>query len=137
MRLYLSGNSKNNIGYTPDTLIICNNHKRYCYDINGTTDFSIDNFSCRTKGDLLIEVKDNFKVMNNKQKQKLVDLLKDKESEIIVSIYPATISIDDNEAEMEKLGSDEVTDCEGTLRLSINDEELEVDFKFYTEFYGI
>ena len=136
MRLFLSGNSKFNIGYTPDAIEIYDKDKTFTYDVMGWTDYSNDSLSTRTKGDnVLVLVGENDLVkMTRKKIEKLIQQLKSKDCEKVVAIYPSI----ENE-ENEKLGEDEITDCEGTFCYydEKKKENIEVDFKFRTVFYGI
>ena len=130
MRLYLDATSKNGIGYTPDTLIVENNGKRYEYDIQGTTDYGYIDLATRTKGDLLIrnDRLDKYLELTNKGKQRLLDLLRDKSSTVIISIYP--IPADEPNTD---LVYNDILD-KGNGRLEFGDDM--VDFHFFTEFYG-
>lgn len=129
MRLYLSGFSKNHIGYTPDTLIVYNGKKRYEYDIQGTTDYSPSTLSTRTKGYLSIlnEKKDDYFRLNKTGYSRLAKLLKDPATEVIISVYPV------NNPPEEDVNSDIISETVGTL---ITDQNEEVSFRFFTEFYG-
>ena len=126
MRLYLSGISKNGVGYTPDTLLIENKSKRYEYDINGTTDYSSNGLDTRTKGVLYIrnDRKDDYVTMTKRQEKKLLSLLRDPSSTIVISVYPQT--------NQDAAIGDILSETIGTLL--IHNEE--VSFRFDAEFYG-
>lgn len=135
MVLYLNADSKNNVGYTPDTLIIEKAGKRLEYDIQGDDDFDIDRLNCRVKGDLFLknELTDDYNELTSKNVEELLKALKDKASDIIIAIYPASFSTEDDELERyEKARTDELTNCEGLLCI----KGQEVNFKFRCEFYG-
>ena len=141
MRLYLSGYSKFNIGYTPDTLIIeTKDGKHYVYDIQGDVDYDLDSLNCRVKGDLFLKVElaDNYDdyldCKTNNLYEQLLELLNDKENKVIVSIYPTP----QNE-ENPNLNDDILTSCSGKLEVFIPrlNESKEIDFDFTTEFYGL
>jgi hypothetical protein len=134
MRLYLSGDSKNKVGYTPDTLIIENGDKRYEYDIQGETDYDTESLSCRTKGEFFKrnDITDDYDELTEKEDKELLNLLKDKNSEVIIAIYPATMMCDNEDEIFNRANDDEISNCSATLRL--NDKE--VNFNFRTEFYG-
>lgn len=141
MRLYLSGESKFNIGYTPDTLIIVTkDDKQYEFDIQGDVDYESDSLNCRVKGDLFFKVDladdydDYLDCKTNNLYEKLLELLNNKENKVIIAIYP-TSECEDNP----NLGKDELTSCKGKLSVYLpqHNEEKEVDFDFRTEFYGL
>ena len=134
MRLYLSGDSKNKVGYTPDTLIIENGDKRYEYDIQGETDYDTESLSCRTKGEFFKknDITDDYDELTEKEDKELLNLLKDKNSEVIIAIYPATMMCDNEDEIFNRANDDEISNCSAILRL--NDKE--VNFNFRTEFYG-
>jgi hypothetical protein len=133
MRLYLSGDSKNKVGYTPDTLII-ENGERYEYDIQGETDYDTESLSCRTKGEFFKrnDITDDYDELTEKEDKELLNLLKDKNSEVIIAIYPATMMCDNEDEIFNRANDDEISNCSAILRL--NDKE--VNFNFRTEFYG-
>lgn len=129
MRLYLSGISKNGIGYTPDTLIIENGKKRYEYDIEGWTDYSSNGLNTRTKGDLKIHnaKKDDYLKLSSYHKKRLAALLSDPQSNITVSVYPQTTDDED------LVYSDIISETSGCLMI----DNQEINFEhFATEFYG-
>lgn len=129
MRLYLNANSKNNVTYTPDTLIVELGKKRRVYDIQGWTDFDTNGLKTRTKGELKKRVGNDYKAMNHKDQIELVNMLIDPKTDVIVSIYPAW------EENAFKCDSDELTNCFGDLEL--NEFPDAISFNFRTEFYGI
>ena len=130
MVLYLSALSKNHVGYTPDTLIVELENKHFEYDIQGWTDYDNDGLYCRTKGDLFIRNdKDEFVDLNENDERELIEMLNDKNARVSVAIYPSMT--DENDADT--VNTDELTDCQGTLFI----REMEANFKFATEFYGL
>ncbi len=144
MRLYVSGNSKNNVGYTPDVLTINNGDLQYNYDIQGEIGFEEDTLDCCAKGDLFIQVQDaendvaideDYRDMTIEDYHLLKKLLQDPESEIIITIYP----VDDSETDenLKKVETDRLTDCSAQLDYYIpNEDKIEtVNFKFVTECY--
>ena len=147
MRLYLSGISKNHIGYTPDTLIIENNGKHYEYDIGeGETDYSPDNLDSRTKG-ILNKRKDTddeecyadydelYGNLTEEDEHELLKLLADKESDIIVAVFPRPEDTDmyENKRYQKLVNTDIITDTTGLLVLAAGEVEFS---NFRTEFYG-
>ena len=141
MRLYLSGNSKFNIGYTPDTLMITTkDDKYYEYDIQGDVDYDLDSLNCRVKGDLFFKVDftddydDYLDCKTNNLYEQLFELLKNKENKVTIAIYPTP----ENE-ENPNLNKDELLSCCGKLVVFLPqyNEDREVDFNFTTEFYGL
>ena len=87
--------------------------------------------ACRTKGELKRrdEQLDDYVDMTEEDEKKLLDLIANPSSSIIVSIYPIAQFEDKNE----ELDTDLLTECFGELILS----QGSADFKFNTEFYGI
>ena len=133
MRLYVSGISKNNIGYTPDMLCINGkNGLRRDYDIQGDDDFDPNGFNCRVKGDLFIAHEDDYFEMTDEQIEELVKLLQDKENEIIITVYP----YDDSDDNLKLVGKDKLTNCSAKLCIANSKQEFEVDFEFATECYA-
>ena len=129
MRLYLSGISKLGIGYTPDTIIVNIDNKRYEYDIRGTTDYNPRTLSTRTKGDLAKrnDRKDDYFVMKRRGYKHLLKLLKNPRADVLISIYPV------DESQYDDAPHDSLTDTVGTLWF----RNESVSFYFHTEFYGI
>ena len=129
MRLYLTGTSRHNIGYTPDTLIIELKNVHYEYDITGTTDFNSGMLNTRTKGDLMKRDENigDYVELTEQDRKQLISLLKNSDSDIRIAVYP--ISEDENNP---NLDADYLTDCYGELCLN---QEEPVTFKFKTEFY--
>lgn len=123
MILYLNAISKNNIGYTPDSLIIDNK----VYDIQGDIDYSTKGLSCRVKGDLFIEKDNEYCLMNKKEERRLLELLRSSK-EITVAIYP----VDENATGIK---DDELIDCEGEIFINLLGKEIKKKFNFITECY--
>ena len=138
MRLYISGNSKEKIGYVPDYLIIQNGSKEYQYSIEGECDYDIDNISCRTKGDLLKrnDELDEYISLNEEDEKEIIKLLKDKNSKITINLYPISPTGDDDSKFYELVKKDVITDCSAELDLWINKKIVEIGFDFCPEFVG-
>ena len=123
-------------------MIIENGEHHFEYDIIGDVDYSAEEFSCRVKGELQKknDLTDDYEDLTEKDENELIKLLKDKKSEIIIAIYPAPENSDDYEDSnyQQKCDSDELSNCEGTLRIwnARKKSDFEVDFSFKTEFYG-
>lgn len=130
MRLYLNADSKNHIGYTPDTLIVKNQGNEYVYDIQGSVDYDKDGLNCRVKGILALrdDDLDDYIELDDQGYKKLAKMLCDPTTTVAIAIYP------DSEFEhlTEQLETDEVS---GRGELCYNDDSYA--FEFNTEFYGI
>ena len=130
MRLYLNADSKNGIGYTPDTLIICNNDVQYEFDIQGDVDYDKPGLKCRVKGILAIRDNetDEYVELDENGYKFVTKLLCDPNSIVVIAIYP------DSEYEQlsEELDSDEVN---GYGEFCYEDDGYSFEFK--TVFYGI
>lgn len=130
MRLYLSAESKNHIGYTPDTLIVEHKGRTFIYDIQGNVDYDKDGLNCRVKGILALrdDNLDDYVELNDQGYKDLAKMLSDPTTKVIVAIYP------DSEFEhlTEQLNTDEVN---GFGEFCYDNESYA--FEFNTEFYGI
>lgn len=127
MRLYLFANSKNNIGYTPDGLIINNIY----YDISGDIDYEEKRLNCRVKGDLLVDKNEDYVYLNEEEEEKLLKLLNSKDTEFIVTIFPTI----ENEDDIELVRKDILTECEGEIFIYLLGKEIQKKFSFKTECY--
>ena len=129
MKLYLSGDSKNKVGYTPDFIIINGNH----YDIQGAIDYDSETLSCRVKGDLFVAKEDDYYPLDEKEEEKLFNLLKSNDSKFSIVIYP----VDDSEDEenFEKVKNDILINCEGEIFIKLLGQEISKKFVFETECY--
>lgn len=127
MRLYLSGESKNQIGYTPDFIVINGNH----YDIQGDIDYDPTTLSCRVKGELFVAKEDDYYPLDEKEEEKLLNLLNAEDSKFTIVIYP----VDDNEENFEKVRTDVLINCEGEIMIKLFGQEVSRKFTFETECY--
>ena len=130
MRLYLYAQSKNGIGYTPDTLTIEAEGKEYEYDILGSVDFDDKGLNCEVKGDL--EIRDNetdeFREMTEEEEKQLLWLLSGftKDKTIKIYVYPAH---EENSQEwVDSVNNDELTEANAELQFS--KEGISVEFGF-------
>jgi hypothetical protein len=147
MRLYLSAESKQNIGYTPDWLKVCFNQDgkefELTLDIQGTIDYSPDTLSCRCKGELIpwvlwdLDTGDETD-LSSLSTEELECIWPDKKIADIVcnsrtyeiGIYP----VGDNDEVFELAEKDVLTNCEGCFEMYVDeDNHYNVDFKFNTE----
>lgn len=147
MRLYLSAESKQNIGYTPDWLKVDYNKdgKNFTLtlDIQGEIDYDPHALSCRCKGELipwvLYDLDEGDEINLYEMSEEEVDeLLPDTTvAEIInnsetyeIGIYP----VDDSDEVFELAEEDVLTNCEGCFEMYIDeDNHYNIDFKFDTE----
>lgn len=127
MRLYLSGDSKNKIGYTPDFIVINENH----YDIQGDIDYDSTTLSCRVKGELFVAKEDDYYPLDEKEEEKLLNLLNAKDSKFTIVIYP----VDDDKENFEKVKTDVLTNCEGEIIIKLFGQVVSRKFTFETECY--
>lgn len=129
MRLYLSGDSKNKVGYTPDFIIINGNH----YDIQGAIDYDSETLNCRVKGDIFVAKEDDYYPLDEKEEEKLLNLLNSNDSKFSIVIYP----VDDSEDEenFEKVKNDILINCEGEIFIKLLGQEISKKFVFETECY--
>lgn len=147
MRLYLSAESKQNIGYTPDWLRVQYNQDdkelELVLDIQGSIDYSPDTLSCRCKGELIpwvlydLETGDETD-LSSLSVEDLELMWPDKKiADIIcngriyeIGIYP----VDDSDEVFELAEEDVLTNCEGCFEMYIDkDNHYNIDFKFDTE----
>ena len=150
MRLYLRGNSKNEIGYVPDWIKIYyeegNREYELVLDIQGSIDYSDTKLDCRCKGDLIPWVLWDFETGEE------IDLYELSEEEIeerfpdkviaksftkshgfTVGVYPMCPCDMDEHDLFELAGKDKITECEGYFECYVDDEFYEVNFVFDTE----
>lgn len=146
MRLYLSGDSKNKLGYTADWIKFdFKENGKDCtltLDLNGETDYDPENLSLRCKGDVVPwefecvddgicedlstpDADDEFSV------QQVIDIIK-KAHTFRVGLYPVYGQRDEDEV-MKKVESDKITDCTGRIEIWCNNELFEQDFEFEYE----
>ena len=147
MRLYLSANSKQKIGYTPDWLRVQFNQDgkefELTLDIQGDIDYSPDALSCRCKGELIPWVLYDLDTgdetdLSTLSAEELESVWPDKKvAEIIsnsnyydVGIYPVC----DNYETFELAKEDVLTNCKGCFEVYIDkDNHYNVDFEFDAE----
>lgn len=146
MRLYLSANSKNNIGYIPDWLKVTYEENGQFFDltldINGTIEFNYDCLSCVCKGELIPWVLWDSKAgketdLNSMDEDEVKDSFSDEKVAAIISkgvayevgIYPAK---DDSET-FNLAEKDVFESCQGQFELLVNSEKHYVrNFNFDT-----
>lgn len=148
MRLYLSANSKNNIGYTPDWIKVTYEEEKGHFfdltlDINGMIEFDYDRLSCVCKGELIPWVLWDSKAgketdLNLMDEDEVKDSFSDEKVAAIISkgvayevgIYPAK-----NDTETFKSAEEDVLkNCQGQFDLLVNSEKHYVrNFNFTTE----
>lgn len=145
MILYLSAESKNKIGYTPDWLKVMYEEKYdLVLDIQGWIDYDRDALSCRCKGDLIPWVLWNLETgdeidLSSMDEEEVEAMFPDKRiAEIIcnsdtfeVGVYP----VDDSDENWELVKNDVFSDCQGSVEIYIGDEDCYYtkDFKFDVE----
>lgn len=147
MRLYLSAKSKLNIGYTPDWLKVTYEQDgkdfELTLDIQGEIGYSPDSLDCRCKGELIPWVlydldtgdeTDLYSLSNEEVESIFPDI---KIAEILcnndnynIGIYPVC----DTDEVFSWAENDDLTDCEGSLEMYIDEEhQYAKDFVFETE----
>lgn len=144
MRLYLSAESKNNIGYTPDWLKVTYKENgellELTLDIRGSIDYKKEKLSCRCKGELIPWVLYNCETgdeidLSLVTEEALEIAFPDKRiAEIVcksetyeIGIYP----VDDNDEIWELAESDMLSDCEALLEMYVDEDHYyEKDFEF-------
>ena len=144
MRLYLSAESKNNIGYTPDWLRVTYEEDGQNYeltlDIQGTIDYEKECLSCRCKGDLVPWTLLNCETGNEMDLSSLsedeidIKFPNKRIAEIIrssnsyeIGIYP----VNDDEETFELAERDILSDCSGLLEMYIDENHYyEINFQF-------
>lgn len=147
MRLYLSAESKNNIGYTPDWLRVQYNQDgkelELTLDIQGDIDYCSDRLNCRCKGELIPWVLYDTETgdetdLSSLSAEEIEHMLPDKRiADIIrnsstydIGIYP----VGDGDEVFELAEEDILTNCEGCLEMYIDEDNYyNVEFKFDTE----
>ena len=147
MRLYLSADSKQKIGYTPDWLKVGFTEDGTDFDlvldIQGDIDYSKDGLYCRVKGDLIPWVlrdldegdetdlsmmpdEELLSVWPNKTLTEIINNSKYYE----IGIYP----VNDDEETIELAEEDILTNCMGKLEMYIDEDNyFTKDFKFEIE----
>lgn len=146
MRLYLSGDSKNQLGYTADWIkFYFEENEKDCIltlDLSGETDYNIDNLSLRFKGDVTpwtfecwdddidedLSELDEDELNKRFSVQQIVEIIK-KTHHFSVGLYPAYGQSDENEV-IKKAEQDEISNCTGNIEIWCNDELFEQDFEF-------
>lgn len=146
MRLYLSGDSKNQLGYTADWIKFdFKEDGKDCtltLDLMGETDFDPDNLSLRFKGDVTpwvfecweddidedLSELDEDELVERFSIKRVIDIIK-KAYLFRVGLYPAN----DEDEVIKKAEQDEITDCTGRIEIWCNDELFERDFEFEYE----
>lgn len=150
MRLYLSGNSKNHLGYTADWIKFdYKEDGKDCtltLDLNGETDFFNDDLSLRFKGDvtpwrfecLEDDIDEDLSVLDADDElderfstQQVIDIIK-KAYLFRVGLFPACGQFDEEEV-FNKADQDEITDLAGRIEIWCDGELFEHDFEFEYE----
>ena len=140
MRLYLSANSKNQVGYTPDWLKVSfkENEKKYdlVLDIQGETDYDANTLCCRCKGELtpwvlLDNDGDDMDLNELPEEEVNMKFPPERIAEIIcnseyyeVGIYPVN--------NIEAAYDDILTECHGSIEIYVDENhyyEKEFDFE--------
>ena len=151
MRLYLSAESQNKVGYTPDWLKVSfyENGERMelTLDIQGDIDYDKYCLSCRCKGELIpwvlynCETGDEIDLYSLKD-ERVEDIFPDErvakiicESEDYeIGIYPVTNGDCDDKEIFKSAEEDSVSNCKGSFEMFIDDEKYyQKDFEFETE----
>ena len=147
MRLYLSAESKNNIGYTPDWMKV--NYEKdgnpmvLTLDIQGDIDYDPNTLSCRCKGELIPWVlydcetgdETDFSALSEKEIEVLLPAAKiaeilDSNNVYEIGIYP----VDDSDEIFELAEEDTLSNCEGRLEMYVDDDHYcTKDFEFEVE----
>lgn len=146
MRLYLSAESKNNIGYTPDWLKASYEEDgqefELTLDIQGDIDYDTDCLSCRCKGDLIPWVLYNCE---NGDEIDLYDLSEEEADKMFpikriiellqvgtdfrIGVYPT-----DDRDEIFKLAEEDIlSKCTGFCELYDGENYYEIHFEFEPE----
>ena len=147
MRLYLSADSKQKIGYTPDWLKVqfTENEKDFelVLDIQGSIDYSKDGLYCRVKGELVHWVlrdldegdETDLSMMSDEEllsvwpNKTLTEIINNSEY-YEIGIYP----VNDDEETIELAKEDILTNCQGQIEMYIDEENyFTKDFEFETE----
>ena len=146
MRLYLSAESKNNIGYTPDWLKVTYEENgqvlELTLDIQGSIDYDRETLSCRCKGDLIPWVLYNCETgdeidlyeLSNEECDTMFPV--ERIAEIVcnsetyeIGVYP----VDDSDETFDLAESDVLSDCEAFFEMYDGNRDYEKEFKFDTE----
>ena len=156
MRLYLSAESKNKVGYTPDWLKVSfyENGERMelTLDIQGDIDYDKYCLSCRCKGaKRLEELEENQKKLDETGDEIDLYSLTDERVEKMfpdervakiicesedyeIGIYPVTNGDCDDKEIFKSAEEDSVSNCKGSFEMFIDDEKYyQKDFEFETE----
>jgi len=148
MRLYLSAESKNKVGYTPDWVQVSYEDENgkgisLTFDIRGEIDYDRDTLSCRCKGDLIpwalwpddedevdLSEMDEDELNALYPVTKIIDIF-NRGYDFTVGIYP----VDDTESNEMLVDTDILINCKGKLEMydEENDEILESYFEFGIE----
>lgn len=149
MRLYLSGDSKNHIGYTADWIKFDFEEDNKVFtltlDLIGETDFDVDNLCVRFKGDVIpwaleceaddvsedLSEYDEDTISERFSTQRIVDIV-GKTHLFRIGLYPAYSQCDEEEV-FNKAMQDTITDCVGTIMIWHNHELFEQNFQFEYE----
>lgn len=147
MRLYLSADSKKNIGYTPDWLRVCyeQDDKTFTltFDLQGEIDFTHNTLDCRYKGDIipwvLYDDEEGDEIdLSQLDEEEIAELLPDKTlAEIIyeseeyeVGVFPAGYTDEIIEASEDDI----LSNCTGLLQIYVDENHYyEKRFEFDTE----
>lgn len=146
MRLYLSAESKNNIGYIPDWLKISYEEDgqefELTLDIQGDIDYDTDCLSCRCKGDLIpwvlynCENGDEINLYDLSEEEadrmfpikRITEILRDG-TDFKIGVYPT-----DDSDEIFKLADEDVlSNCTGLCKFYDGENDYEISFEFETE----
>ena len=146
MRLYLSGESQNKIGYIPDWLRFSFTRngilQEITFDIVGEHDYEPNNLDCRCKGDLypmlLWNCSDNEEIdFGEYSEEEIEAMFSPKE---IVSMLKdgydfriGLITADDSEEVLSSVCSDTLTSCQATIEMYDGENEYKTTFSFVPE----
>ena len=147
MRLYLSAESEQKIGYTPDWLRVQferdGKELLLTLDIHGEIGYCTDTLSCRCKGDLIpwvlydLNEGDEFDLSTLPEEELEIAWSDERIAEIIrngnyyeVGIYP----VGDSDEIIKLAEEDTLTNCEGRVEIYIDENNyFTKDFEFETE----
>ena len=132
MRLEVQGKTEGKATWIPSMLSI-NLDDDDCtqinYDIAGELSFIEKKFNAYCKGDLLIEEDDDYVEMSDAQIKQLFKMLKNKDNEIIITVYP-----NEDEEEID-CDASEITNCVAHLEMWDSQNKRHViNFKFIAEY---
>ena len=139
MRLYLSADSKQNIGYIPDWIRFVyledGKERILTLDIHGDIDYDEKCLNCRCKGEFIPWTLSGddigeiylYELEMELSEEKLYEKMKNGVG-FVVGIYPDNCNIDGD-----MLAADVFTDCKGECSLFTGKEVESIHFEFETE----